>query len=215
MSAQNHLEGPPGTSISQGEVNESCPLSHSHRSEISESQGRPPPDFSHKQTVSQSGMEGPSPPLGLPGTKHQLDFSAHDGFGQARKVAGIKRSIAVHEADHILVRRHQSRPAGGAESANRLNDDMCAQVGSNFTRAIDRSVIDHQWMEPLRHAIEDPRDRPRFVKHGQDDLGHLENVATKRRARPANGLQIHNFHIHLALPRTSSDSANVSFAMCF
>jgi hypothetical protein len=131
-------------------------------------------------------MEGPSPPLGLPGAKHQLDVTAQDGIGQARKITGIKRSIAVHEADHIVARRHQTGPAGGSKSANGLNHDVCAQVGSNLTGAIDRSVIDHEWMEPFRHATEHPRDRPRFVEYGQDDLGHLEKVPTKAKGAPRN-----------------------------
>jgi hypothetical protein len=116
--------------------------------------------------------------------EHQVRLAAEDRGADAGEVAGVQRSVAVHEAHGPIARGEQPGPARRAEAANGLDDDERTELRGDPRGAVGGAVVDDDRAKAVGHAPQHPRQRGRLVKDREHHVGH--DTATVGRRRQAS-----------------------------
>lgn len=109
--------GPPRSSVPQVERQQVEAVRGPHRTEVAQRGSGAPPQFGGERPVRQAGVGRPGAVLRSAGSQGEHGRSDPDGFDDLGQVPRVEAGIRVHEADHVVGRGLESRPAGRAEPA--------------------------------------------------------------------------------------------------
>ncbi len=168
----DHLEGPPRSSVGDPELQETEATGRPHRPEVLDRQVQRPTEPTGEVAVGHTSVDGPGAAGGDAGAEDQVGPVRGDRFDEAHEVVGVERPVGVHEAHDVGVSGLEAGPAGLPETATGLVHDDRPPFPGDPAGTIRAAVVDDDRPEVVRHGGDEGGERGGLVEDGKHDVGH-------------------------------------------